>query len=230
MGRRRLLFLSCSATRTRAIFITASYYEVHAETAREVTVRSRTGQTGPSWNVEEKDMGDAIAWDERGTALTALYTGMSTDEAIAALDALARRSEDPADGFTVPTGGSLPLRAEASRQPPAGRDVTLVYSDGPPFSARDQRRTGLLVGTSTGDSVPGRYLEQWYEQGPAAGGGERPLTSVDDDGHRVSVLWPDGQSIDVSAIDAETDREVLQQVADSLMVATEADLAALVRG
>jgi hypothetical protein len=211
----------------RAIFVTASFYEVRADMAREVTVRGQTGQAGPSWNVEEKDMGDAIAWDERGTTLTALYTGMSTDEAIAALDALAWRSDDPSDGFALPSGGSLPLHAEASRQPPAGRDATLVYSDGPPDGAAAGRRPGLEVHTSTGDTVPGRYLEAWYEQGPAAGGGERPLTSVDEDGHRLSVLWPDGRSIDVSAIGGAPGREVLQQVADSLTIATEADMAAL---
>lgn len=46
-------------------------------------------------------------------------------------------------------------------------------------------------------------------------------------GRRLSVVWPDGRSIDVSATGAGTGREVLQRVADSVVVATEADLAGL---
>jgi hypothetical protein len=210
----------------RALLVT-SYYEMHPDGVSEVTVRGRTGQAGPGMD-EGKDMGDGIGWEERGLELTALFRGMSADEAIAALDALEWRSDDPADGFAPPDGGPLPLHAEASREPSAGRDTMLLYSDGPPPSGVDDGRLGLQIFTSTNGTLPGRYLEAWYQQGPAAGGGERPLTSFDEDRHGLSVLWPDGRSIDITPIGLpQADlpgREVLQRVADSTTAMTDADL------
>jgi hypothetical protein len=215
----------------RAIYITSFRYEVPLDTADQVTVRGQDGQAGPGWDAEETDMGDAITWDERGATVTALYKGMSQDEAIAALASLEWRSDDPADGFAPPADGSLPLSAEVSSRQPVGRDVTLVYSEGVPAAGTDEGRLGLWIHASTGGAVSAGYLEGWYEQGPEAGGGERPVSRYDQDWHELTVLWPDGRSIDISPAGVPQSelpsREMLERIADSLAVSAEADLAAL---
>ncbi|MGH9113359.1 MAG: hypothetical protein ACRDZN_13860, partial [Acidimicrobiales bacterium] len=183
------------------------------------------------WDVEERDVGDAIAWDERGATITALYKGLTRDEAVAAIESLEWRSDDPADGFAAPSDGSWPLRGEVGGWQPGGRDIRLLYSQGVPTSDAAEGRLGLWIHTSSSSAVSASYLEAWYEQGPAAGGGERPLSSYEHDGHELSVLWPDGRSISISPMGVPQSelpsRAMLERIAGSLTVATEADLAAL---
>jgi hypothetical protein len=206
----------------RAIYITSFRYDLRPGTAEQVTVRGQVGQAGRGWDVEETDVGDAITWNERGATVTALYRGVTRNEAIAALDSLEWRSDDPADGFAPPSGGSWPLRGEVGSHGPVGRDAVLLYGDG---------RPELWIHTSSSSAVSAEYLDAWYEQGPEAGDGERPLRSYDEDGHELTVLWPDGRSITISPTGGTQAQlpslATLDRIADSLTVASDADLAAL---
>lgn len=214
----------------RAIYVTSSRYEVRPDTAEQVSVRGQAGKAGRGWDVEESDVGDAIGWEERGVAIVALFKGVTRAEAVAALDSLEWRSDDPADGFAPPSEGSLPLRAEVSSRQSVDRDVILLYSDGVPDLATGER-LGLWVHTSSSTAISIGYLEGWYLQGSEAGGGERPLSSYDPDRHELRVVWPDGRSIDISPVGGTPSqplsRAVLEDIADSLTVGTEADLAAM---
>jgi len=106
----------------RAIYIVSAQYDVVPDIAAQVTVRGRTGQAGPSWDVAENDVGHAISWEEQGARITALYKGTSRAEAIAVLDSLEWRSDDPADGFAPPSDPAWALRQRHRLQPqPGGR-------------------------------------------------------------------------------------------------------------
>jgi hypothetical protein len=212
-----------------AIYLTSFRYDLRPGTGEQITVRGQPGVAGTGWDVDETDVGDAITWDERGATITALYKGMTREEAIAALDSLEARSDDPADGFAPASDSSWPLRGEIRSGQPTGRDVTLEYSDGVPASGAGGP-LGLRIHTSASSAVSADYLDAWYEQGSEAGGGERPLRSYDQDGHELMVVWPDGRSIIIAPTGAPPSgmsRATLERIADSLTVATEADLAGL---
>jgi hypothetical protein len=213
----------------RAIYITSFRYELHPDGTEPVTVRGQAGRAGRGWDVEEADMGDAIAWDERGATITALYNGMSRAQAIAALGSLEWRSDDPVDGFAPPTDSSLPLRGEVSTRQHVSRAVTLLYSQGPPASSTATGRLGLEIHTSTSSGISAEYLEEWYQQGSEARDGQGPLSRYEPDRHALTVLWPDGRSISISPTGVSPSelpsREILERIADSVTVATEADLA-----
>ena len=203
-----------------AIYVTSFRYDLRPATAEQITVRDHAGQAGRGWDVEETDVGDAIMWDERGATITALYEGMTRGEAVAALDSLEWRSDDPADGFAPPSDGSWPLRAEVARHQPVGRDAVFLFGDG---------RSGLRIHTSSSSAVSAEYLDAWYERGVEAGGGERPLRRYDEDGHELTVVWPDGRSIVISPMgDPQShppSRATLERIVDSLTVASEAEMA-----
>lgn len=216
----------------RAFYITSSRYEVRPDTAEQVSVRGQTGQAGRSWDVEESDVGDAIRWQERGVAITALYQGMTRNEAVAALDSLEWRSDDAADGFAPPSDVSWPLVAEvSSQQRGSRRDVSLFYSEGVPALDTPEGLT-LLVHTSSSSAISIDYLDEWYLQGSEAGGGEEPLSRYDPDRYQLRVFWPDGRSTYIVQVghsppSQPPSRAMLERIADSMTVATEADLAVL---
>jgi len=116
----------------RAIYVNSSEFEVVADTAEPVTVRGRSGQAGPAWDVAENDVGEAITWTERGGTITALYKGTTRDEAIAVLDSLDWRSDDPADGFAPPGDDAWALRGEVTSWRSAGHEAGFTYSQGVP--------------------------------------------------------------------------------------------------
>ena len=218
----------------RAIYIVSDQYDVVPDTAEQVTVRGRTGQAGPSWDVAENDVGDAISWEERDARITALYKGTSRAEAIAVLDSLEWRSDDPADGFAPPSDPAWALRGEVDDWPPAGYEASFSYSQGAPSSDSTDDRPGFWIHTEAGSAVSAGYLAGWYRQGASVGGGDRPVSTFDEESLRLEVYWSDGRSIIIepqarSGPQAPT-REELERIAGSLIVVSEADLAALGAG
>jgi hypothetical protein len=215
----------------RAIYITTFRYEVVPGTAEPVSVRGRSGEAGRGWDVEETDVGDAITWDERGASITALYKGTTRAEAIAVLNALAWRSDDPADGFASPADDSWALRAEVEHWPPDARSARFAYSQGVPPSSSADGRLGLWIYTEASSAVSATYLAGWYEQGPGVGDAERPVTTFDDEWHTLTVAWPDGRSVRIESLGVPQSqlpsRELLERIAHSMTVATEADLGGL---
>ena len=208
----------------RAIYVTSHRYEISPDTAEDVTVRGTTGSAGTGWGAAEEELGDAVSWEERGVSITALFRGVARDEAIAALDALDWRSNDPLDGFAPPADPAWPLRAEAASRDRVDREATLVYSRGIP--AEDDRGSGdgVTVHTSSSSTISAGYLETWYLEG--SGDGTGPLVTYRDDGHELSFHWPDGRSVLVSpqGEGSSLTRDELVRIATSVSVATAADL------
>jgi hypothetical protein len=215
----------------RAIYIVSHQYDAVPDTAEQVTVRGRTGQAGPSWDVEENDVGDAIAWEERGAPLTALYKGTSRAQAIAVLDSLEWRSDDPADGFAPPSDPAWALRGEVDSWPSAGYEATFAYSQGVPSYDPTDGRPDFWIHTEASSAVSAGYLAGWYTQGAEAGGGERPLSSFDDTSGRLELYWSDGRSTIIEPLAGSRaqvpSRQELERIANSLTVASEADLGAM---
>lgn len=215
----------------RAMYITSFRYEVRLDRAEQVTVRGQAGHAGPTWDVEETDVGDGIAWYERGATITALYKGMSRDEAIAALETLEWRSDEPADGFAPPAGGSLPLRVEVESRQSVARDISFVFSDGVPTGHPSDGRLGLFIHTTSSAVVSAEYLEGWYLQGLETGDGQRPVSRYDQDWHELTISWPDGRLITIAPMGVPQSelpsRETLERIAHSLTIATAADLTEL---
>jgi hypothetical protein len=214
----------------RAIYIVSDQYNVVPDTAERVAVRGQNGQAGPSWDVAENDVGDAISWEERGARITALYKGTSRAEAIAVLDSLVWRSDDPADGFAPPSDQAWALQGEVDSWPPAGHEATFEYSLGPPSHGSTAGRPGFWIHTEASSAVSAGYLAGWYAQGAEAGGGDRPVSTFDDRSLRLEVYWSEGRSIIIepqAATGAPPSRDDLERIARSLTVASEADLAAM---
>lgn len=213
----------------RAVYVTSHRYEIAPATAEDVAVRGTTGSAGTGWGAAEEDLGAAVRWRERGADITALYRGVSRDEAIAVLDALEWRSDDPVDGFAPPDDDAWPLRAEATSRATVSHDATLVYSDGVPSTDGRTGPPGLTVSTTSSSAVSAGYLETWYLQGEGDGTG--PLVSYRADWHELAVHWPDGRSVTVGAWptgdagDPSVTHGVLERIATSAAVATPADLA-----
>ncbi|HEY7068615.1 MAG TPA: hypothetical protein VH479_00800 [Acidimicrobiales bacterium] len=215
----------------RAIYITSSQYEVVADTAEAVTVRGESGHAGPAWDVAESDVGQAITWDERGGTVTALYKGTTRDEAIAVLDSLDWRSDDPADGFAPPDDDAWALRAEVPGWPPASHEASFSYSQGVPSATATDGRPGLWIHTEASSQISAGFLAGWYQQGSPAGDTTRPVSNYDGDSGRLELFWADGRSIIFEPIGPspvpQPSRDQMERIARSLTVAGEADLGAL---
>jgi hypothetical protein len=211
----------------RAIYITSQRYDLRPDTVEDVTVRGATGSTGTGLGAAEEELGDAVRWDERGVTLTALYRGTSRDEAIAVLDALQWRSDDPVDGFAPPADDAWPLRAEATSRDTVDHSATmLVSSEEAPGSGTPAGLDVLSIYTSSSSAITAGYLETWYLEGD--GDGTRPLVASRH-GHELTVHWPDGRSTIVMADPTEPppDLDVMRRIAESVTVADESDLADL---
>jgi len=216
----------------RAIYVNPSEFEVVADTAEPVTVRGRSGQAGPAWDVAENDVGEAITWTERGGTITALYKGTTRDEAIALLDSLDWRSDDPADGFAPAGDDAWALRGEVTSWRSAGHEASFTYSQGVPSSSATDGHPGLWIHTEASSQISAGYLAGWYQQGSVAGDLTRPITNFDEASGRLEVFWADGRSIFIEpplgiSPEQEPSRDELDRVAQSLTVASEADLGAL---
>jgi hypothetical protein len=215
----------------RAIYVNSSEFEVVADTAEPVTVRGQSGQAGPAWDVAENDVGEAITWTERGGTVTALYKGTTRDEAIAVLNSLDWRSDDPADGFAPPGDAAWALRGEVADWPSASHEATFTYSQGVPSSSGTDARPGLWIHTEASSQISAGYLAGWYQQGSQAGDTTRPIISADAHGGRMEVYWSDGRSIIIERrglLPGQAPaRDQMEQVARSLTVAQEPDLGAM---
>ena len=208
----------------RAIYITSGL-EISPEITEGVAVRGATSSAGAALGMPEQDLGNAVRWDERGVSITALYRGVTQDEAIAMLDALEWRSDDPRDGFAPPAGEAWPLRAEATSRDTVDRSAALVYHEA---TAGAEPHDELYVRTMSSSTATAGYLATWYLEGEGDGTG--PLVTRRDEVHEVSVHWPDGRSVTVEdpgdgepSLDADT----IERIAESVTLADEADLAAL---
>lgn len=208
----------------RAIYVTSHRYEISPGTAEDVAVRGTTGSAGTGWGAAEEDLGEAVRWEERGVSVTALYRGVGREEAIAVLDALEWRSDDPRDGFAPPADDAWPLRAEATSRAMVARDATLLYSEGVPAAAAQHGQSALTVHTSSSSAISAGYVESWYLEG--SGDGTGPLVTYRDDWHELSVHWPDGRSVTISpqGTDTALTRSDLERIATSVTVATSTDL------
>lgn len=212
----------------RTLYITSHRYEISPTTAEDVTVRGTTGSGGIGWGAAEEELGGAVRWDERGASITALYRGVSEEEAVAFLDTLEWRTDDPLDGFAPPADEDWPLRAEATSRSTVTREAHLLYSAGVPAVDGGMGSGNVLrVGTSTSSAISSGYLETWYLEG--SGDGTGPLISYRDDWHELIVHWPDGRSVQVSPQDdgASLTRDDLERIATSTIVATTSDVTAL---
>jgi hypothetical protein len=211
----------------RAIYITSHRYELRPDTVEGVAVRGATGSTGTGWGAAEEELGDAVRWDERGVTLTALYRGTSRDEAIAVLDALEWRSDDPLDGFAPPADDAWPLRAEATSRDTVDRGASLLYSsEEAPGADTPAGLDGLSIYTSSSSTISAGYLETWYLEGD--GDGTRPLVTPRH-GHELSVHWPDGRSATVMADSTgpPPSLDAMHRIAESVTVADESQVADL---
>lgn len=211
----------------RAVYITSSRYEISPATAHDVAVRGTAGSAGTGWGAAEEELGDAVSWDERGVHITALYRGVGEAEAIAFLDALEWRTDDPLDGFAPPADETWPLRAEATSRSTVTRDVSMLYREGVP-TTNGTMAQGLWVQTSSSSAISAGYLETWYLEGQ--GDGTEPLVTSRDESE-VSAYWPDGRSVSVLTTDPEAagslSPDVLERIASSTGAASSADLAAV---
>ena len=211
----------------QAIYVTSHRYEISPDTAEDVAIRGTSGSAGTGRGAAEEDLGQAVRWEERGVSITALYRGVGRDEAIAVLDALEWRSDDPLDGFAPPADEAWPLRAEATSRDMVEREATLLYSEGVPASDPQYGQSGLVVHASSSSAMSAGYLETWYFEG--SGDGTGPLVTYRDDWHELSLHWPDGRSVIVSPQGADTSltRDEMERIATSLTVATASDLTGL---
>ena len=212
----------------RALYITSHRYEISPTTARDVAVRGTTGTAGTAWGAAEDEHGTAVRWDERGVTISALYRGVSQEEAIAFLDTLEWRTDDPLDGFAPPTDDTWPLRAEATTRSTVTRDASLIYSDGVPGAA-GVMSLGLWVQTTSSSAISAGYLDTWYLEG--SGDGTAPLVTSRDVGE-VGVFWPDGRSVSISSrsldgAGSSLPLDVLERIARSTDVVSTADLTAV---
>lgn len=211
----------------QAIYVTSYRYEISPDTAEDVAIRGTTGSAGTGWGAAEEELGQAVRWEERGVSLTALYRGVDRDEAIAVLDALEWRTDDPLDGYAPPTDDAWPLRAEAPSRDRIVHDANLVYSRGVPSRDGGADGDGLRVHTSSSSTISAGYLETWYLDG--SGDGTGPLTTSRDE-REVSVHWPDGRAVTVypeGPGESSLTLDALEAIASSSTVATSADMAAL---
>lgn len=212
----------------RAIYVTSSFHDGHPTIIEGVAVRGTTSSAPGDLVMPEEDMGDAIRWDERGVSITALYRGVSQDEAIAMLDALAWRSDDPRDGFAPPADTAWPLRAEAVSRDTTDHSASLLYrraaTAAGPFDGSD----ALRVHTTSSSSVSASYLETWYLEGE--GDGTAPIVTSPDGAPSVDVDWPDGRSVTVEGpTDGESalGADVLERIAESVTPSDDDGIAAL---
>ncbi len=212
----------------RALYITSHRYSIDPGTVEDVAVRGTTGAAGTGWGAAEEELGDAVTWDERGVPISALYRGVNREEAIAVLDTLEWRTDDPLDGFAPPADEAWPLRAEATSRSTVTRGADLLYSEGVPAASGGTGSHNVLrVFTSTSSAISAGYLETWYLKG--TGDGTGPLVSYRDDRHELSVHWADGRSVQVAPEGAETSltRDDLERIATSTTAASTDELAAL---
>lgn len=217
----------------RALYIQAGpQYSQDVEDAERITVRGQSGWAGPSIDTELPV--DGITWTEGGANIMALFKGMTSAEAIAAVEAMQWRSGTPERGFAPPADGSLPLRGESlDAQRDSTRGATFVYSEDIPTSEPSADRMTLVIHTETGQAMPLGYLDDWFYRGdeaPAHADGSR--RAFDPESHELRVDWPDGREVFISPlIDPPStqapERDTLERIADSVVVATEADLMAL---
>jgi hypothetical protein len=188
-----------------------------------VTVRGVEGRIGAAVDVPEPV--DQITWSERGATVTALYKGLSSTEALEAVEQLDWRSASPADGFAAT--GLLELRGESLRREP-GRSTQLLYGDGVPNQEADAAGPLFVISTSVRGGLPLGYLEVWfYDGGPAAADGSRHAYEADHD--TLGVYWPDGREAYLAALnDVPIGEATMERIVASLVVEDgEADLAPL---
>lgn len=207
----------------RALYVqTLPQYQESTASSEPVTVRGGDGWVGPSVDLPQPV--DWVVWYENGATITAQFKGMTSAEALAAVEQLEWRSDSPADGFAAE--GSLDLSGESLRRE-YGRSAQFHYSQGPPTEDPDEGRPAIVVSTSTGGGMSIGYLDTWfYEGGAAESDGSRHAYGRRD----LGVFWPDGRQAQVfsMAAGAPLDRATMERIVASLVVEDdEADLAPL---
>lgn len=192
-----------------------------------VTVRGQDGTIGEAKDFP--DSADTVNWNESGAAVSATFTGMSADDAVAFLDTLDWRSDDPFEGFASPEGAPLSLVGETTDDPDAtGLDLNaeFVY-----LGAGGAAESGpLRAQTSVPSQAPEEgvfgadYLTTWLHGTPDD---EGALVAFDPFGI-LTVARPDGTTVSIDGHGAPVDDEdVLHQIADNLAPITGDELDAL---
>jgi hypothetical protein len=182
---------------------------------RPAVVESRTDDPWPTTR--------ALSWSENGSSITASFRGMSTDDAIAALDGLRWRSSSYEEGFADPGDRSLPLQGETA--PGAGGAMlaaTFHYSDGLPATSVWEGRRFLDISTSIPSGEGGSRLvdlqESFYGERRAL---SEPVVSVE---QTIAIrTWADGRHGLVDSQGSVSDEAALRRVAEDLRSGTSDD-------
>jgi hypothetical protein len=184
-----------------------------------VTVRGVEGSLLPA--KEFPDDASTIFWEE-DASLSATFTGMTLDSALAVLDNLQWRSADHKQGFAPPTEGPLTLAGETSDAAPvpvvstafqyADESLTLTPGDSRQLTVRTSSATG---GTSSDLLAARLHGEQR---------GDGAVESYDPAYGTLSVVWPDGRRYWIDANATPLGRDELRRVADEMTELAASDL------
>jgi hypothetical protein len=174
------------------------------------TVRGAPARLG-----EPKDAASAsgqLDWVEGNAAITAIFRGISANEAISVIGSFHARSANLLDGFdpaSAPAGYGL----LGETQPTHGvNNVTATFE-----------YTDLEVRTQTHAGYPG-YLRTWIG-GAKSDAGVIVEPDAYADYHLVTLTWPDGHSVTVQG--TNTDPPTLERIARGIEQASPAQVATL---
>jgi hypothetical protein len=191
-----------------------------------VTVRGQAGALQPAMYLP--DTTSTLLWEENGAAINASFRGMTTAEAVAALDALDWRSADYQDGFAEPDDGSYPLQGEtAPGRAGAILAVQYWYSEGVPTNSTvdgDQRVLLIATMTASGGMSPD-YLVDWFYGDRDEGG---PTQRYQADFGSLDTSWPDGRTVYVDPMATPVDRADVERVTQGVAPGSPADFEELI--
>ena len=177
-----------------------------------LTVRGLPATVTPAKEFPESS--STVFWQE-DASLSATFTGMTVDEAVAVLDSLSWRSDDHQDGFAPPGDGSVELAAETEPDPGGAAPVStveFVYADDALTVMPGESRQLTVRATSAVGGVSRQTLLALLngEGGPEADGAVR---SYDPTYGTLQVVWPDGRQWWIDANASALTEDELAQVA-----------------
>lgn len=196
-------------------------------------VRGTVGDLAPA-----KDVAGAstLTWSEAGATVDASFRGLTVADAVAFLDRLTWRTDDPLAGFGWPPDRAGPIllgERTAAAPDPTTVGTRFVYLDGDrrvapgagrQLAARTVTITNPAAPTDDGTTVASSYLQTWFRGGPGPGGS---MQSFDPVHATLRRDWPDGRSLWLDANRSAVTEVELRAVADGIAPAPAADLAAL---
>jgi hypothetical protein len=179
-----------------------------------LTVRGQPATIMPAKEFPESS--STVYWHE-DASLSATFTGMTVDEAVAVLDSLSWRSDDHQEGFAPPGDGSVELTAETEPDPDGApvSTVEFVYADDALTVLPGESRQLTVRSTSAVGGVSRQTLLALLN-GEAEPEAEGPVRSYDPAYGTLQLVWGDGRQWWIDANASAVTEDELQQVADGM--------------